>query len=189
MGKSALLLLDLQAGILEQCNSNNPTYPSQVLNTVTAARAAGVHVIYVRTCFRPGYPELSRHSFSGARIASSGRYIENDASVEFPTIIAPQQSDIIVTKRRVSAFMGSDLEIVLRGLGVDKLVVCGVSTSGAVLSTVRQAADMDFELTVLEDLCVDNKPEAHRVLLEQIFPRQGRVVDASEWISEFCGEV
>jgi nicotinamidase-related amidase len=188
MTKPALLLLDLQSGILEQCNSNTLSYIDQIFNTTTAARSTGMPVIYVRTCFRPGHPELLSHNLSTARIASGGGYLENDLSVDFPQAIAPQQNDIVVTKRRVSAFVGSDLEVVLRGLGVDALIICGVSTTGAVLSTVRQAADMDFRLTVLSDLCMDNKPEAHRVLLEQVFPRQGRVVKAAEWVAEVRGE-
>jgi nicotinamidase-related amidase len=184
MTKTVLLLLDLQNGILDQCDSNNTSYLTKVFNTTNAARSAGIPVIYVRTCFRPGYPELSRDKSSNARIISTGKYIENHPSVEFPAAIAPQSTDIVVTKRRVSAFVGSDLEAVLRGLGADSLVICGISTSNAVLSTVRQAADMDLGLTMLADLCMDNKPEVHRVLLEQVFPRQGRVVQAGEWVSE-----
>jgi nicotinamidase-related amidase len=184
MTKAALLLLDLQNGILDQCDSNNTPYLTKVLNTTNAARSASIPVIYVRTCFRPGYPELSRNNSSNVRIVSTGKYIENDPSVEFPVAISPQPTDIMVTKRRVSAFVGSDLDVVLRGLNADSLVICGISTSGAVLSTVRQAADMDFGLTVLADLCVDNKPEAHRVLLEQVFPRQGRVMQTGEWVDE-----
>jgi nicotinamidase-related amidase len=187
MTKTVLLLLDLQDGILDQCDSNNTPYFTKVLNVTAAARFADIPVIYVRTCFRPSYPKISSHSSSFARIVPTNKYIEGDASVAFPSAIAPQPSDIIVTKRRVSAFVGSDLEVVLKGLGADSLVVAGLATSGAVLSTVRQAADMDYQLTVLKDLCVDNKPEVHTVLLEQVFPRQGRVVETGEWIDEVGG--
>ena len=87
-----------------------------------------------------------------------------------------------MTKRRVSAFAGSDLDVVLRSLGIDALVVTGIATSGVVLSTVRQAADMDFGLIVLSDLCVDLDPETHRVLMDKVFPRQASVVTSTEWI-------
>jgi nicotinamidase-related amidase len=52
-----------------------------------------------------------------------------------------------------------------------------------VLSTVRQAADLDYRITVLADGCLDADPEVHRVLTEKIFPRQADVVSVAEWIS------
>jgi nicotinamidase-related amidase len=62
-------------------------------------------------------------------------------------------------------------------------VLAGIATSGVVLSTIRQAADLDYELTVLEDGCADADPEVHRVLMEKVFPRQASVITAQEWIS------
>jgi hypothetical protein len=55
--------------------------------------------------------------------------------------LAAAAGDLIVTKRRVSAFTGSDLEVVLRAAGTEHLVLTGIATSGVVLSTLRQAAD------------------------------------------------
>jgi nicotinamidase-related amidase len=86
-----------------------------------------------------------------------------------------------VTKRRVSAFTGSDLAVVLRALGAGTLVLAGIATSGVVLSTVREAADLDFRLTVLSDGCLDADPEVHRVLTEKVFPRQADVCTIAEW--------
>ncbi len=87
----------------------------------------------------------------------------------------------MVTKRRVSAFTGSDLEVVLRAAEVRHLVLCGIATSGVVLSTVREAADKDYRLTVLADLCADTDPEVHSLLIGKVFPRQARVISAAEW--------
>jgi nicotinamidase-related amidase len=91
--------------------------------------------------------------------------------------------DIVVTKKRVSALAGSDLEILLRALEVDALVLSGIATSGVVLSTVRQAADLDYRLTVLRDGCADADPEVHRVLLEKVFPRQAEVLRTDDWVN------
>jgi nicotinamidase-related amidase len=95
--------------------------------------------------------------------------------------VAPLAGEITVTKRRVSAFAGSDLDVVLRSLGVDSLVLTGIATSGVVLSTLRQAADLDFKITVLHDGCADSDDEVHRVLTQKVFPRQASVVSAGEW--------
>ena len=72
---------------------------------------------------------------------------------------------------RASAFAGSDLQLVLRSLNVTHLVVCGVGTGGAVLSTVREAADLDYELAILSDACADSDDEIHNFLLEKIPPQ------------------
>lgn len=98
---------------------------------------------------------MSSRNASAAKIKSHGSFIEGDAAIHFAPEIAPLGNDIVVTKRRVSGFSGSDLDTVFRGLNVDGLVIGGIATSGAVLSTVRQAADMDYKLTVVGDLCLD----------------------------------
>ena len=84
-------------------------------------------------------------------------------------------------KRRVSAFSGSDLEVVLRSLGVSHLVLTGIATSGVVLSTTREAADKDYRITVLADCCADRDEEVHRVLTTKVFPRQADVRSVEEW--------
>ena len=95
--------------------------------------------------------------------------------------VAPQHGDVVVTKKRVSAFAGSDLQVVLRGQEVGSLVLTGIATSGVVLSTLRAAADMDYGLVVLTDCCADADAEVHRVLLEKVFPRQAEVNDVASW--------
>ena len=110
--------------------------------------------------------------------------------MEIHPAIASQPTDIVVTKRRVSAFSGSDLEVVLRAQDITHLVLCGIATSGVVLSTLREAADKDYQLTVLADCCVDNDEEVQRVLLTKVFPRQAEVVQASTWMAKLnSGEI
>lgn len=71
--------------------------------------------------------------------------------------------------------------MLLRALGARAPVLCGISTGGVVLSTLRAAADLDFELTVLRDACADADPDVHRVLLDKVFPRQVDVIDVATW--------
>jgi nicotinamidase-related amidase len=61
----------------------------------------------------------------------------------------------------VTTFTGSDLAVVLTAGGIDTLVLAGAATSGVELSTVRQAADLDYQLTVLSDGCLDADHEVH----------------------------
>lgn len=83
-------------------------------------------------------------------------------------------------KKRTSAFTGSDLQVVLGSLSAETLVLCGISTDGVVLSTLRQAADLDYRLLVLADACDDPDPMVRRVLIERVFPTQAEVLSVGQ---------
>ena len=87
---------------------------------------------------------------------------------------------MVMTKRRVTGFAGSDLEVILRSQGIGHLVLAGLSTSGVVLSTLREAADKDYRISVLSDRCADHDPEVHQLLLTKIFPRQAEVLESAQ---------
>ena len=185
MTSTALLVMDVQQGIVDRFNGDEEYLP-RLAAAVSAARAAGTRVIYVTVGFRTGYPEVSERNKSFATIAGSGRFADGDPGSAIPSAVAPASGDVIVTKRRVSAFTGSDLEVVLRAGGIDHLVLAGIATSGVVLSTLRQAADLDYRLTVLADGCLDADPEVHRVLTEKVFPRQADVVRIADWTASLA---
>ena len=101
---------------------------------------------------------------------------DDDRTTAVVDELAPQPGDVTVVKRRVSAFAGSDLQVVLRSRRIGTLVLCGIATSGVVLSTLREAADRDYRLVVISDGCLDADPEVHQVLTEKLFPRQADVL-------------
>jgi nicotinamidase-related amidase len=177
----ALLVMDVQTGIVSRVAEKADALLHTLTSATSAARAAGVAVIYVRVAFRPGYPEISPRNKSFSALAGSSSLGEDDPGTQVHPAVAPHEGDVVVVKKRVSAFAGSDLDVVLRSLGADHLVLAGIATSGVVLSTLRHAADLDFALTVLSDGCADADPEVHRVLMEKVFPRQAEVVTAGEW--------
>ena len=177
--RTALLIMDVQPEIVARVGDSGLT--ERLARAAAAARAAGVRVIYVKVGFREGYPEISPRSATFSRIAELGGFVEGVSSEIHPAV-APRPGDVVVTKRRVSAFAGSDLDVVLRAGGIEALVLSGIATSGVVLSTLRQAADLDFSLAVLSDGCVDGDEEVHRVLCDKVFPRQAQVVTIAEWV-------
>jgi nicotinamidase-related amidase len=183
----ALLVMDVQNGIVERFAEHSEPLLATLAEAVVEARDAGIHVVYVRIAFREGAPEASPRNKAFADLARLGTMGEEDAATQIHAAVAPRSGDVVVTKRRVSAFAGSDLDVVLRSLGVESLVLTGISTSGVVLSTLRQAADLDFRLTVLRDACADADEEVHRILLEKIFPRQADVLSAAEWMARVRG--
>lgn len=184
MANSALLVMDVQNGIVARYANERALVPLQ--QAVTQARAHQIPVIFVRVAFRPGYPDISPNNRSFAAIRDRGGMAETDAATQIWAGVQPQAGEVVVVKRRVSAFAGSGLELVLRSLGIQHLVLTGISTSGVVLSTLRLAADMDYTLTVLSDACLDNDPEVHRILMDTVFPRQAAVVTVDAWTRELA---
>jgi nicotinamidase-related amidase len=179
---TALLVMDVQRGIADRYPDTDVV--DRAAEAVAAARGAGVPVIFVRVAFRRGHPEVSARNRAFAGLRDAGGLLEDDSAID--PALAPLPGEPIVTKRRVSAFTGSDLDVLLRALGARSLVLCGIATSGVVLSTLRAAADLDFELTVLHDACADSDPEVHRVLLDKVFPRQAAVVDVATWTASLA---
>ncbi len=113
MASTALLIMDVQQGIVARF-AGDDGYLDRLATAITAARAAGVMVGYVTIAFRPGYPEVSDRNKSFAAIAGSGRFTDGDPGTQIPAAVAPAPGEAVVIKRRVSAFAGSDLDVLLR---------------------------------------------------------------------------
>ncbi|UJF32539.1 cysteine hydrolase family protein [Paenibacillus hexagrammi] len=181
--KPALLVMDIQNGIVSRfANDGSLLVPIQ--QAVETARKQKIPVIFVRVGFSEGYPEVSPRNKAFSAISSRGGMTVLDPSTQIHESVKPQADEPVVTKYRVSAFAGSNLEVILRAHQIDTLILCGIATSGVILSTLREAADKDYALTVLSDACLDADPEVHRVLMEKVFPRQADVMTVDEWISK-----
>src|SRR5689334_11844128 len=175
--RTAVLAMDLQHDIVTGFVPTEPSLLERTARVLDAARRAGLPVIYVVIHFRPGYPEVPpRGVFQVVR--NSNRLIEGTPGAAIHVTVAARPGDVVVLKKRVGAFSGSDLDCVLRGLGRSHLVLCGVATSGVVLSTVRAAADLDYELNVIADCCADRDEEVHRVLTQKVFATMAPPVSA-----------
>lgn len=179
---AALLLMDFQEGVLARYpDEKRAALLERTIVARAAARTAGVLVVCVRLAFRDGAPDVSPRNPLFSRVAQMGGFGEHDAGTHLHPDVAPGPGDVVVLKKRASAFSGSDLGVVLRAQGITHLVLTGLATSGVVLSTLREAADLDYELTVLADACADHDDEVHRVLCEKVFPLQATVTTVAAW--------
>lgn len=177
---TALLVMDIQPATVGMMGDAAAAPIAAINKAIAAARAAAIPVIYVVVGFRKGFPEIGSGNKSFSAIRQSGAM----PGLEEPKVdpsVSPQPGDIVVTKRRVSAFAGSDLEVILRAHRIEHLVLSGFATSGVVLSTLREAADKDYRLSVLSDGCADRDDEVNTVLLNKVFPRQAEVMTAAQW--------
>lgn len=181
---SALLVMDCQVGII---NSLVPSEKEKVLTNLVkaigAARKAGIPVVYVVVHFREGYPEISPKNTLFSRIREAGRLRGAAPDNNICDEISPQPGEVIVTKKRISAFTGSDLEVVLRSQGIDTLVLTGVSSLGVVESTARFAFDLDYRLFVLGDCCSDRDPEANKIAITRLLPMISTVCSTEDFIN------
>lgn len=176
---TALLVMDMQEPMVQMLKDKESFFKS-INKAINHARIINVPVIFVVIGFRKGYPEASQNHKVMFK-ANPQMSFDKEETVKVHTSVNKEQGDIIITKKRISAFTGSDLEVVLRSLEMKHLVLSGIATSGVVLSTIREAADKDYTLTVLSDCCADRDEEVHRVLITKVFARQANVITADEW--------
>ena len=173
---TALLVMDVQQRAIDRY-VQDPMYVVRVGRAIEAARLCGSPVLYAAVGFRSDHPEISARGLTFSALAAVGPV--PTPSADFAA--EPHPETIVATKRRVGAFAGSELEVTLEALGVDSLVLAGVATGGVLLSTLRQAADLGFHITVLSDACLGADPEVHRVLMDKVFPRHADVFTVEQW--------
>lgn len=157
---------------------------SRAAGVLTQARRSGVTIIHVRVGFRPGLPEISSRNllFSAIKNSPERQKLFEGAAGEIHPAVAPQPGDIVVTKHRVSAFAGTDLQMILRAQEIDTLIMFGIATSGVVLSTLLEAGDADYRLFLIKDCCADQDQELHTCLIDKLFVRRAVVITATEFV-------
>ncbi len=181
--RSALLSMDYQNGIV-YVYSKDPEMTTRAARVTEAARNCGMRVIHVKVGFRPKLPELSSRNKLMGSIKSSTQHQEffQGKPGAIHSAVAPQDDEVVITKTRVDAFAGTDLELILRANDIDTLVMFGIATSGVVLSTLLHASDADYRLFVIKDCCTDLDLELHACLMDKLFPSRATVLTASEFI-------
>jgi len=189
--QSALLVMDLQTMMIAFAFGDKTTerdaYVARVKSAITAARQSSMPIIYVVVQFTKDYAHVCKDNKMFGTIVSSGRLVAGSESAKIIDELSPQEGDTVVVKRRVSAFFGTDLAPLLSAKNIKHVVLCGIATSGVVLSTVRHAADSDYVVSVLEDACVDMDEEVHRVLTTKVFARQATVYTVQQFVASLRG--
>ncbi len=176
--RSALIVGDLQVGIVESYPFAKSVMPA-VTQLVPRARAAGALIVFVRFAFRPNGTDVPGEPFASFYRAGA-HFHEGSPGTEVAFDVAPE--DVVVLKRRTSAFAGTDLDLVLRARGIDSLALCGVATSAMVAATLYDASDRGYQLTVLRDGCADPDPAVHELLVDRVFRSRGADIrSCADW--------
>ncbi len=176
--RTGLLIMDFQEGIAEAAVASGAV--SAAMKARTAAEHFGMMVAFSKVGFQEGYPEIGEGTLVFSRAREAGAF-SREKSKLLSEITS--ERDPVIDKKRFSAFTGSSLAVILRAHDVRDLVLAGVSTSGVVLSTLIEAFELDYRLTVLADACMDPDPAVHELLLRKVFPSRASVLDTDEWIA------
>ncbi|MFM0234110.1 cysteine hydrolase family protein [Paraburkholderia sediminicola] len=179
---TALIVMDYQGSILATLPEPDPVI-KRVAEAINATRVAGARVCYVRVGFTlDELDDFPLHSAMGQRMKAVAEKVMADAPTsQVDSRLAPQTDDIVVRKRRVGPFSTTDLDAQLKAAGVKTLVMAGTHTSGCVLTGIREAYDLDYQLFVLSDGCADADDKVHQFLMDSIFPKQATVITLAQY--------
>ncbi|UCE77898.1 MAG: cysteine hydrolase [Gammaproteobacteria bacterium] len=119
-----------------------------------------------------GHKRLKLHAAPGSKEA------------EFLPEIAPKGDELIINKTASGVFNATNLEYILRNMGITGLFVCGVYTNECVSTTVRDASDRGFYTTLINDGCATVTPELHNATIRTLKDRYCRVLTADQAVKE-----
>jgi nicotinamidase-related amidase len=182
---TAFLFLDYEVGAVAFLPNTSATnsFLDQSLSWLRAVRASKhgpTQIMFSRVEFRPGYPEISCQNKEFAVISQFNILIEGTPSAQFYHTMQPNSNEIQFDKRRVSAAYNSDLLTLLDSQCIRTVVLTGLFTSGVVLATTRQLADMDFTIYIIQDAVIDPNSTVNEVLLDSVLSSQATILTVAE---------
>jgi ureidoacrylate peracid hydrolase len=186
MSRTCLLLVDIQNEVFHPDGVLAGDFPAQAAPMLAAvkrlvdwAHQSRHPVIWLRLAFRAGHFDAVRDSMSRER----GTFLDGSFGAELLDGLGRAESDIVITKKRPSGFFDTDLRVVLRGLGIERIVMGGASTNWAVESTVRDGHSHDFEMIVARDAVATPFADLHEPSLRSMGSVFARVVSTDEIIN------
>jgi nicotinamidase-related amidase len=176
---AALILIDLQKGI-----TAIPTvHPmgeivGRSAELARAFRERGLPVVLVNvTGAAPGRTDAGRPNFAFP-----------PGWTELVPELEQQPTDLLVSKQRRGAFIGTDLDQILRERGVTQVFLAGVATSAGVESTASSAYDAGYNVVLVVDAMTDRDADAHEYRVAKVFPRLGEVETAGGVLKMLRGQ-
>lgn len=168
-GRPALIVVDIQAETFgdrtDEAIPSMPGYVDRMLKArevIDKAREQGIPVIFIQEVHRPDLVDFGRELDGCETVHCIETNPGTDIAVEE---MGFRPNDYLIKKRRYSAFFGTDFEILLRGLKVDTLVLCGGLTDVCVHYTFVDGHQSDYFCRVIEDCVAGSSEEAHEASL------------------------
>ena len=172
--KTALVVIDVQKGIVALDRKLEPNTVSQVVanvsKLVTKFRDSGMPVFLIHVTSIDGRDMLHPLTDQQVQWGSGPRPAD---WAEFMEEIKPTSKDIVIAKRQWGAFYGTELDLQLRRRKIETIVLCGVSTNIGVETTARDAYQRGYNQVFAIDAMAANSKDEHEATLKYIFPRMG----------------
>ncbi|AYU90420.1 cysteine hydrolase family protein [Serratia sp. CY68630] len=124
--------------------------------------------ILVKVGFAAGYIDQPKQSRMFGQAHQFGAIALDQPGTAFHPDLASELGELTIVKPRVSAFYGTNLDAILRARRIERLVICGVSSTWAVQATARDAHDRDYQVWVLEEACAAATAQEHRISMETL---------------------
>lgn len=166
---SALLVIDIQKEDfmgLNEDNINNPEWDCirNAKRVLDIFRANNLPVIQIKEVHRPDMVDFGRELDGSEGI----HCLESSPGSDYADLTYPIEGEYLISKRRYSAFFGTDLEILLKGLHVNTLYMVGGLTDVCIHYTAVDAHQHDYHIRVVTDAVAGSSEEAHRYALKAI---------------------
>ena len=171
LGKNcALLVIGIQQEDFMEMNENNMNDPRWAVirngkRVLDVFRAKKLPVIQIKECRRPDMVDFGRELDGSEGI----HCVENRPENDYAKLTYPIEGEYLISKRRYSAFFATDLEILLKGLGVDTLYLIGGLTDVCIHYTAVDAHQNDYHIHVVKDAVAGSSKEAHESALRAIY--------------------
>ena len=153
-------------------------------DVIKSSRYAGMSVIYLRNAFSPGFPELAGKIpplMRGTR--EHGAFLKGTWGCDIPDEIKPLPDELVVDNYNTSAFSYTNMDLVLRASGIERLFLAGVATTFVVNSTARYGSELGYDIVVLEDCCAAFTDEMHDFDIKHVLPNFAEIANAKDFIS------
>ena len=192
---SALLVIDLERGFLDQ---SSPLCIRQATATLPAcgraiayARGAGIPVFFVTRAYRANGSDVELTRYRGWRDGGAplAPGSTGPGSVETPPEVTPRPGDYTIVKPRFSAFFQTELDLILRRLGVHTLYLAGTTTPNCIRTTCYDAIALEYNTVVLTDCCSSHTEEIQRVNLEDMARAGAILMDSASFADYGPGTV
>jgi nicotinamidase-related amidase len=170
--KTALVLIEYQneftseGGVLHGAVAGVMAKTGMLANTVAlvgAARTAGVTIMHAPITFAPGYGELSRHPYGILKgVVDGSAFVKGTWGAAIVDDLTPAEGDIVIEgKRGLDTFASTNLDFILRGRGIDTIILGGFLTNCCVESTMRTGYEHGFRVITLPDCLAAASQEEH----------------------------
>jgi maleamate amidohydrolase len=190
--KPAVVVIDMQNDFVDQ-DSPSTVGPmileiiSPLRQLLDTARSKGVPIFYTRGLVSPGRVEEGLWKLKFRTHRDGHCQLSGTRGAEITEELMPRDGDVVIIKRRPSAFFCTDLDIFLRGLGIDTLIITGTSTSGCVRATVTDAFSRDYRAMVVRECVADRHSYNAEANLFDMNSKYADVVSLEETLSYLNG--